>query len=722
MNKWYSSTFVRYFISYFIVILVLLICFIFVIQSQLTSSYTNSLNKDVEQRLDIVQQQLSSEINSVMQINMLLESDILLLNYRYNSNVSNYQQLHKLMCNLVESNGFIESISYLDKKNGDFLSTKYIIKYKNDICDLYVGRYRYGDFNLRLAEEKENSTLFFLEGNGPICVLYIPSKIEKDYTIIYSLDLNALNQLLKDNMIPGMDALVMTNNEEVCFYGIHAEKMGTDSSSIPDTSGIYHWDEEYLMYVNTNVYEDYSLAALISKQFIAEQTHDAIRVAYLLLAGIGLLGLVLIFLSMRLTYFPLTKLFRKVVQNPKVAENYIDQMSTTFSDVFEEINQLQEKINKYHISIQKSLMNCGIGSDVNSGSGIIQNIEQLFRTDCENNVYILRISSERKVLVEESIQQILQDMLPEGSGFFTLESEEDYRVYVVNCVEQTLDWEEKLYTLLTSLHEETGCLCALSNRKSSLTDIPILYENSLIAAGYWPKMPVVFYSRIFRAQSILDDTTYPYSLLSLLNDSMDRLDFVESEVLLKRLLMQIDSWYRGDLRYPEFMIHCLLFDVLMSLFSAMSQHKVKYDIYKDLFYETLNYCRGNNWQEKKEEITGNLQKLFELFKLERNRIRAYQIQEYLEQKYASPELDVSSVADHFHVNSVYMSYVIKKELGENFVNYIWKLRLEKASDLLLHTDLPVDTISLLVGYENTSSFRRKFKKETGMTPTEFRNK
>lgn len=48
------------------------------------------------------------------------------------------------------------------------------------------------------------------------------------------------------------------------------------------------------------------------------------------------------------------------------------------------------------------------------------------------------------------------------------------------------------------------------------------------------------------------------------------------------------------------------------------------------------------------------------------------------------------------------------------------LLTKKGVTLLLDTDMSIDEISIAIGYLNTSSFRRKFKQETGMTPSQFR--
>lgn len=48
--------------------------------------------------------------------------------------------------------------------------------------------------------------------------------------------------------------------------------------------------------------------------------------------------------------------------------------------------------------------------------------------------------------------------------------------------------------------------------------------------------------------------------------------------------------------------------------------------------------------------------------------------------------------------------------------------MKKAEELLSETDMNIDQISIQVGYLNTSSFRRKFKQETGLTPSQYRSK
>lgn len=68
-----------------------------------------------------------------------------------------------------------------------------------------------------------------------------------------------------------------------------------------------------------------------------------------------------------------------------------------------------------------------------------------------------------------------------------------------------------------------------------------------------------------------------------------------------------------------------------------------------------------------------------------------------------------------------MSKLFKEELGMGYLDYLTKLRMDKAKYLLFHTDESVKNILQAVGYIDQTSFTKKFKTYYGMTPTEFRN-
>ena len=60
------------------------------------------------------------------------------------------------------------------------------------------------------------------------------------------------------------------------------------------------------------------------------------------------------------------------------------------------------------------------------------------------------------------------------------------------------------------------------------------------------------------------------------------------------------------------------------------------------------------------------------------------------------------------------------ETGENFIDYLTSLRIIKAEELLKNSDISIKEICFEVGYRDPNYFSRIFKKNIGITPTEFR--
>lgn len=78
------------------------------------------------------------------------------------------------------------------------------------------------------------------------------------------------------------------------------------------------------------------------------------------------------------------------------------------------------------------------------------------------------------------------------------------------------------------------------------------------------------------------------------------------------------------------------------------------------------------------------------------------------------------LCERYSISPSYLSQLFKKELGMTFTEYVNRLRLEQAKELLATTTLRVVEISDRVGYDYYFNFTKLFKKEVGMTPKEYR--
>lgn len=83
-------------------------------------------------------------------------------------------------------------------------------------------------------------------------------------------------------------------------------------------------------------------------------------------------------------------------------------------------------------------------------------------------------------------------------------------------------------------------------------------------------------------------------------------------------------------------------------------------------------------------------------------------------------LKLSDVARHIYISERHLSRIFKSELGQTFSSYINKERIRKAGNLLTETDLSIQEIAEMTGFENVHYFSRVFSSEMGLPPGKFR--
>jgi two-component system response regulator YesN len=91
----------------------------------------------------------------------------------------------------------------------------------------------------------------------------------------------------------------------------------------------------------------------------------------------------------------------------------------------------------------------------------------------------------------------------------------------------------------------------------------------------------------------------------------------------------------------------------------------------------------------------------------------------IDEKYGEA-ITLQSVADELCIHPVSLSKVFKKEMGQNFLDYLTEVRIEKAKDLLRNSNLKIYEIAEKIGYQEIQYFGKLFKKRMNMTPKEFR--
>lgn len=85
------------------------------------------------------------------------------------------------------------------------------------------------------------------------------------------------------------------------------------------------------------------------------------------------------------------------------------------------------------------------------------------------------------------------------------------------------------------------------------------------------------------------------------------------------------------------------------------------------------------------------------------------------------DISLDEVSRAVNISPYYFSKIFKEGTGENFIEYLTTIRIEKAKELLNTTELSMKEICSMCGYSDPNYFSRSFKKNVGVTPTEYKN-
>lgn len=93
--------------------------------------------------------------------------------------------------------------------------------------------------------------------------------------------------------------------------------------------------------------------------------------------------------------------------------------------------------------------------------------------------------------------------------------------------------------------------------------------------------------------------------------------------------------------------------------------------------------------------------------------------EYIQKNYQNPIL-VTDIANYVSLSRTYLTTIFQQTLHMSPQQFLLKFRITKASELLIHTDLPINAIAHSCGYTDPLAFSKTFKKITGLSPSQYR--
>lgn len=90
--------------------------------------------------------------------------------------------------------------------------------------------------------------------------------------------------------------------------------------------------------------------------------------------------------------------------------------------------------------------------------------------------------------------------------------------------------------------------------------------------------------------------------------------------------------------------------------------------------------------------------------------------EYMQENYME-DISLDKISKNMYLSPVYISKIFKEETGDSPINYLIKIRLLKAKELLRENSMPIKEVAQSVGYNDAYHFSKLFKKYYGLPPS-----
>lgn len=168
----------------------------------------------------------------------------------------------------------------------------------------------------------------------------------------------------------------------------------------------------------------------------------------------------------------------------------------------------------------------------------------------------------------------------------------------------------------------------------------------------------------------------------------------------------------GSLRLEQLQVYTMEANLLVKRIAGSSQtNKDRIDGLLSLWISDLD-----EWQAQLE------QRCWEMAEYGNDQSLSFGIEgvyQYIHKHYQE-QISLSTLAEAFHFSPQHLTRKFKEQYHTTIMSCLTSLRMEKAISLLIHSDAPIAELANSLGYEDENYFSKVFKKQTGLSPIQFR--
>lgn len=502
-------------------------------------------------------------------------------------------------------------------------------------------------------------------------------------------------------------------------------------------------DVRHSIFYRDSDYTGWKLISILPESQIYEPIKVTRNLLIAFAAGMILLALIALFYVNRWTFKPLDRLVGKVsgTYKPSQTQKRTDAGLTYLEKVFDQLVQDREHLQQ-HVRDSKPVLKWRIMMDMLVGYrtdyqavrhhlefvGVHLFPERFLVCTAEISKEGVDLKAQDETLYTYAFCNVAEELINlENAGVaidlgegraavifsFAEGDAEQNHLRALAILELILDVMKKQFELVVTIGVGRGC--------SDMKDIPQSYDESQKA---------LHYKMVFGQHSVISiddlqplDSHEYYRLIRNADRITDALKLTDTAKMKEYVKETFHEAIDGNL--PPDLIRQLSFDLIMKSVQAVGS--IGIDLKEsmsqlDSIYELIN--RSESLKVMEEIVSSFLEEMADKIN-DRRSLRGSndtieRMLVYIGDHYQESDLSLDKLAQEFHLSPTYISKQFKEYTESNFIDYLIEIRIRAAQRLLASKELKVNEISEAVGYGNTRSFLRTFKKYTGMTPMEYR--
>lgn len=712
MRRLLNGTFIRYFFSYLLIFVISVFSLAFVYRSELIDVLSHQFESNVLDQLNAVVNDLDEGIKEMYTVNNAIVNNVDVVLSKYNDSPSQSNNVRMELKKYIVGNSYIIASVYIDKLNGRMYSynKQYSLKYTGGDVIIHSPAQSF-IFSPDQYIDASSGRLIYLESDGEYCLIYFPVNHSYfNYTSFFILDASLLSDVCQSLISNTVSECIITDGNHV--FGSSGMRSVLSKGFINET-GIVPFENYSSLCISNAFAGGLRICALTSGQALGASISAALYNCLPVLTLLIALGFILVFGITNLTYKPLHKLAARMKDESITQNDPLRILDMAMSQQKNRSIDLEEKIDYYRTLIKKSVLD-SIMSASGKSSEDIHNFDYLFAPNADYAIAVLACDAS----FSASVSGLFDPDIDAG----VLSRNDETVFLLISGIKNESVTENNLESMVLEALECANARFALSSVSTSVLDMPRLYSQ---AEKLYPctsdEKRIVSWKDYNGDTPVNDNFEYPNDRISAFENALRSCEFSFAQSALNEIFDLLDAIPVKNDTIPDFFIRNVLIDLLSVLTICMNDAKIAFTDFENPYLETLYLCRSCAYETEKKSIRSHFAEMIRIFEKKTGAVSVppKMIELIVKENLSNPDFGITNIYDKYDISIAYMSYLFKKEIGVGFSDYVWKMRFEKACELLAERKLSVDEVSLAVGYLHSSSFRRKFKQETGLSPTEY---